>query len=66
MRCLQGIRCGFAVFVPPPPYAPLAMALVFLANKSVINKEETILHFHTDHNAPCLSYLVFLLWSMRK
>ena len=51
MRCLQGIRCGFAVFVPP--YAPLVIALVF-SNKSVINKEKTIHYFHIVHNAPCL------------
>ena len=49
----SGIRCGFAAFVPP--YVPLVMALVFSSNKSVINKEETIHHFHKDHNVPCLS-----------
>ena len=38
-----------------PPCAPLVMALVFSSNKSVTNKEETIHHFHIDHNTPCLS-----------
>ena len=44
-------------YPPPPPtpsYAPLVMALVFSSNKTVINKDETIHHFHIDQNAPCL------------
>ena len=31
------------------------LLIVFSSNKTVINKEETIHHFHIDHNAPCLT-----------